>query len=129
MRDACGCLPFRACMTQLERLILALRTEGHSVRVVARKLGMAPRKVTSIYSGALGRVEEDARRAARVLIDCIENRGEDGRLIGRDGEDRHAPVEDENCRPVTIRAKMLTEDDFESVRCWAAAATESGMQR
>lgn len=95
MADAAG-------LSQAERMALELLAEGHNLQAVARKLHVGRKAAYKLSCGGAAKLERLRRREVRALFRVM--RPEHGR--------DHGPVEDENGRPVTIRARPLTQDDY-----------------
>jgi hypothetical protein len=88
-------------LTQAERLALTLWADGHTEEAIARQMpgGRCARKALMCGSSKLHSLRV---REVRALFKIMRPE------YGRD----QAPVEDENGRPVTIRARPMTADDY-----------------
>jgi hypothetical protein len=89
-------------LTQAERLALELWAEGHKVKAVAKQLDLGPKEAYKLLCSGSDKLQRRVTLETKALFKIM--RPEYGRDV--------SPIEDENGRPVTIRARPLTADDL-----------------
>jgi hypothetical protein len=101
-------------LSQTERLVLALWSDGFEVLAVARQVNLPIRVTRKLLAVASSKLHSYRHREAKGIV-----WGAGNKFLGGA---RYAPVEDENCRPVTLRGKPVVADDL--TRATASAADQ-----